>query len=90
MFVQRSRVAAHRDALLCRQAEPRNVVRMQQDHVSAILAAVDIFFLVDDRVELAFAADRHQPQLPIVPFEIRQLMAVQGGFAADGVGKRGA
>ena len=35
---------------------------MEQDHVAAVDAAVDVFVFVDDRVELAFAADRHQAE----------------------------
>ncbi len=47
------------------QAQPRDVVRVQQDHVAAVLAAVEVVVLVDDRVELPFAADGHQPQLAV-------------------------
>jgi hypothetical protein len=38
------------------------VGRIQQDDVSTVLPSVQIFFLVNDRVELAFAADGHQSQ----------------------------
>ena len=37
-----------------------DVVGMDEDEIAPRLVAVQILFLVDDRVELPLAADRHQ------------------------------
>ena len=50
------------DVVAILQAEAGEVVGVEQDHVAAVDAAVDVVVFVDDGVELAFAADRHQAE----------------------------
>ncbi len=56
----------------------REVVGVEQDHVAAVDAAVDVFVFVDDRVELALAAERHQADLAVAgALQLRQLVRMK-------------
>src|SRR3954452_5643643 len=51
---------------------------MEQDHVATFDAAINIVVFVDDRVELTFAADRHEAKFTTVAArERRELVDVQ-------------
>ena len=58
-----------------------DIVRMDQHDVATRLIAVEIFFLVDNGVELAFAANRHQLQRL---GWCRQLVSKQRGLTVSG------
>src|SRR5207247_1175899 len=51
------------DALALHHSEPRRVRRRHHDHVAPAVAAVEVLLLVDNGVELALGAERHQAEL---------------------------
>ena len=75
------------DAITIIRTEAGQVVGVEQDDVAAVDAAVDIFIFIDDGVELAFAAERHEANLAVGgALQIGQLVRVDAG-AAVGSGK---
>src|SRR5215212_3033295 len=50
-------------ALIFLQAHAGHVGGVDKDHIAPVLAAVDVFFFVNNGVELAFGADGHEAKL---------------------------
>ncbi len=73
--------APHRNALIVLQAESAHVFGMEQNHVAAVDAAVEIVIFVHDGIELAFAANRHQAKLIPTARERRERVCEDVGLA---------
>ena len=56
-------VALDSDSLINVQPQPGNVLGIHQDDITPLLATVEVFFIVDDAVELTFRTHSHQSQL---------------------------
>ena len=64
--------AANGDALVPGESQALHVGRVDQDHVTPLLSAIDVFLLVHDGIELPFGSHRHQPQLAIAAAAARR------------------
>lgn len=70
------------DEVAILEPQAAEVVGVEHDHVTLVDAAVDVFVFVNDRVELAFAADCHQAELAFAGAgKIGQVVRVQAGAA---------
>ena len=68
---------ADRHALFGAESQSLDVVGMQQKDITPVLTALKIFFFVHHRIELSFAAHRHQTQLVFRAQQWRQRMRMQ-------------